>query len=103
GTIPFAVVGGVNLALLPYTTDYLAEGGFLAPDGRGKPFDANADGYVRGDGCAVVVLQRSADAMRSGNRIYAEILGTAVGSDGRSNGLYAPNGRAQQDVVRTAW
>ncbi|ONM49013.1 type I polyketide synthase [Nocardia donostiensis] len=103
GTIPFAVVGGVNLALLPHTTDYLAEGGFLAPDGRGKPFDANADGYVRGDGCAVVVLQRSADAMRSGNRIYAEILGTAVGSDGRSNGLYAPNGRAQQDVVRTAW
>ena len=103
GSVPFAVVGGVNLALLPHTSDYLAEGGFLTPDGRSRPFDAGADGYARGDGCAVVVLQRSTDARDAGNRIYAEILGTAVGSDGRSNGLVAPNGRAQRDVVGKAW
>ncbi|MFI6777707.1 SDR family NAD(P)-dependent oxidoreductase [Nocardia sp. NPDC050412] len=101
-SVPFAIVGGVNLPLLPYTSAYLAEGGFLAPDGRCKPFDAAADGYTRSDGCTVVVLRRTADALRDGHRVYAEILGTAVGSDGRSNGLYAPNGRAQQEVIRTA-
>lgn len=103
GSVPFAVVGGVNLTLLPHTSDYLAEGGFLTPSGRSRPFDAGADGYARGDGCAVVVLQRSTDARDAGNRIYAEILGTAVGSDGRSNGLVAPNGRAQRDVLGKAW
>ncbi|WP_063042566.1 type I polyketide synthase [Nocardia pseudovaccinii] len=101
--VPFAIVGGVNLTLLPHTSEYLAEGGFLAPDGRCKPFDAAADGYARGDGCTVVVLRRTADALRDGHRVYAEILGTAIGSDGRSNGLYAPNGRAQQEIIRTAW
>ncbi|AHH22307.1 polyketide synthase [Nocardia nova SH22a] len=101
--VPFAVVGGVNLALLPHTSQYLAQGGFLAPDGRCKPFDAAADGYARGDGATVLVLQRTEDARREGNRRYAEILGAAVGSDGRSNGLYAPSGRAQQQVVRNAW
>ncbi|WP_063008903.1 type I polyketide synthase [Nocardia kruczakiae] len=102
-TVPYAIVGGVNLALLPHTSRYLEQGGFLAPDGRCKPFDAAADGYVRGDGATVLVLQRTADAQREGNRRYAEIAGAAVGSDGRSNGLYAPNGRAQQQVIRTAW
>ncbi|MFC8046064.1 type I polyketide synthase [Nocardia sp. NPDC057353] len=101
--VPFAVVGGVNLVLLPHTSEYLADGGFLAPDGRCKPFDAAADGYTRSEGCAVIVLQRSADAAASGARVYAEIAGSAVGSDGRSNGLYAPSGRAQQEVVRAAW
>ncbi|WP_067463015.1 type I polyketide synthase [Nocardia amamiensis] len=103
GTVPFAIVGGVNLVLLEHTSNYLAESGFLSPGGRTAPFDAAADGYARGDGCAVVVLQRTADALREGNRVYAEIIGTAVGSDGRSNGLYAPNGRAQQETLRTAW
>ncbi|MEV6390890.1 SDR family NAD(P)-dependent oxidoreductase [Nocardia xishanensis] len=102
-TVPFAIVGGVNLTLLPHTSDYLAESGFLAPDGRSKPFSAAADGYTRSDGCGVLVLQRTEDAQREGNRVYAEILGAAVGSDGRSNGLYAPNGRAQRETIRTAW
>ncbi len=102
-SVPFAIVGGVNLALLPHTSQYLAQGGFLAPDGRCKPFDAAADGYVRGDGATVLVLQRTTDARREGNRRYAEIMGAAIGSDGRSNGLYAPSGRAQQQVIRNAW
>ncbi|MGQ4597920.1 SDR family NAD(P)-dependent oxidoreductase [Nocardia sp. R6R-6] len=103
GTVPFAIVGGVNLVLLEHTSNYLAESGFLSPGGRTSPFDVTADGYSRGDGCAMVILQRTADALREGNRVYAEIIGTAVGSDGRSNGLYAPNGRAQQQTLRTAW
>ncbi|MEU2105945.1 SDR family NAD(P)-dependent oxidoreductase [Nocardia sp. NPDC019255] len=101
--VPFAIVGGVNLVLLEHTSNYLAEGGFLSPGGRSTPFDVSADGYTRGDGCAVVILQRSADAIREGNRVYAEIAGSAVGSDGRSNGIYAPNGRAQQETLRAAW
>ncbi|MBH0778560.1 type I polyketide synthase [Nocardia bovistercoris] len=102
-SIPFAIVGGVNLTLLPHTSDYLADSGFLAEDGRCKPFDAAADGYTRGDGCGVLILRRAEDARRAGERVHAEIAGVAVGSDGRSNGLYAPNGRAQRDTVRAAW
>ncbi|MQY23989.1 type I polyketide synthase [Nocardia macrotermitis] len=102
-TVDLAIVGGVNLTLLQHTSDYMDQAGFLAPDGRCKPFDAAADGYARSDGCTVLILQRTADARREGNRIYAEIIGAAVGSDGRSNGLYAPNGLAQQQVIRRAW
>ncbi|WP_067676540.1 type I polyketide synthase [Nocardia miyunensis] len=102
-TVELAIVGGVNLPLLQHTSDYLDQAGFLAPDGRCKPFDAAADGYTRSDGCTVLILQRTADARREGNRVYAEIIGAAVGSDGRSNGLYAPNGLAQQQVIRRAW
>ncbi|MBY8858934.1 SDR family NAD(P)-dependent oxidoreductase [Nocardia sp. CA2R105] len=102
-TVDLAIVGGVNLPLLQHTSDYLDQAGFLAPDGRCKPFDAAADGYTRSEGCTVLILQRTADARREGNRVYAEIVGAAVGSDGRSNGLYAPNGRAQQQVIRQAW
>ncbi|MCX4096426.1 type I polyketide synthase [Nocardia sp. alder85J] len=103
GSTGLAIVGGVHLTLLPHPTNYLDTAGFLAPDGRCKPFDAAADGYTRAEGCTVLVLQRTADAHREGNRAYAEILGAAVGSDGRSNGLYAPSGTAQQQVIRAAW
>ena len=75
----------------------------LAPDGRCKTFDARADGYVRGEGCGVVVLKRLARrACATAITIRAVIRGSAVNQDGRSNGLTAPNGPAQQAVIRTA-
>ena len=74
----------------------------LAPDGRCKTFDAAADGYVRGEGCGVVVLKPLAAAQADGNRILAVIRGTAVNQDGRSGGLTAPNGPAQEAVIRAA-
>ena len=97
-----ALVGGVNLLLSPGTTVALSKARMLSPEGQCKTFDASADGYVRGEGCGVVVLRPLADAVRDGQDILAVIKGSAVNQDGRSNGLTAPRGAAQQDVVRRA-
>ena len=67
-----------------------------------QSIDAAADGYVRGEGCATVVLRRLSDAMADGDRILAVIRGSAVNQDGRSSGLTAPNGPAQEAVIRAA-
>ena len=97
-----ALAGGVNLMLTPATTINFCKARMLAPDGRCKTFDAAADGYVRGEGCGVVVLKRLCDAQRDGDRVLALIRGSAVNQDGRSGGLTVPNGPAQQAVIREA-
>ena len=74
----------------------------LAKDGRCKTFDADADGYVRSEGCGVVVLKRLEDAVAHGDKIQAIIRGSAVNQDGQTNGLTAPNGQSQQEVIRLA-
>ncbi|MFE0461088.1 type I polyketide synthase, partial [Kitasatospora sp. NPDC058965] len=90
-----ALAGGVNLLLSPVVTLAFRRAGALAADGRCKPFAAGADGMVRSEGCGVVVLKRLADAERDGDRVLAVVRATAVNSDGRSNGLLAPNPQAQ--------
>ncbi|MEW6028989.1 MAG: amino acid adenylation domain-containing protein [Chloroflexota bacterium] len=102
GESDLALAGGVNLILTPELTITFSQARMLAPDGHCKTFDASADGYVRGEGCGVVILKRLSDAQRDGDNILALIRGSAVNQDGRSNGLTAPNGLAQQDVIRTA-
>jgi acyl transferase domain-containing protein/SAM-dependent methyltransferase len=97
-----ALVGGVNLILTPEYNIAFSKAGMLAADGRCKTFDANADGYVRGEGCAVVVLKRLGDALADDDQIIAVIRGSAVNQDGRSGGLTAPNGPAQEAVIRAA-
>jgi acyl transferase domain-containing protein len=97
-----ALAGGVNLILSPETTIALSKAYMMAPDGRCKTFDARANGYVRGEGCGMVLLKRLSDAQADGDRIIAVIRGTAVNHDGRSNGLTAPNGPAQEAVLRAA-
>jgi acyl transferase domain-containing protein/acyl-CoA synthetase (AMP-forming)/AMP-acid ligase II/acyl carrier protein/2-polyprenyl-3-methyl-5-hydroxy-6-metoxy-1,4-benzoquinol methylase len=102
GECDLALAGGVNLMLSPELTETFSAAQMLSPDGRCKTFDADANGYVRGEGCGIVVLKRLADAERDFDNILAVIKGSAVNQDGRSNGLTAPNGPAQQAVIRQA-
>ncbi|CQD10500.1 phenolpthiocerol synthesis type-I polyketide synthase PpsD [Mycobacterium lentiflavum] len=97
-----ALAGGVHLSLSPFTSIALSKWSALSPTGRCKTFDALADGFVRGEGCGVVVLKRLADAVRDGDRVLGVVRGSAINSDGRSNGMTAPNAAAQRDVISTA-
>ncbi|MEO0685092.1 MAG: beta-ketoacyl synthase N-terminal-like domain-containing protein, partial [Cyanobacteria bacterium J06649_11] len=102
GESEIALAGGVNVILPPQLNLTFSEAGMMSVDGRCKTFDAEADGYVRGEGCGVVVLKRLNDAIRDGDNIQAIIRGSAVNQDGLTNGLTAPNGNSQQEVVRLA-
>ena len=97
-----ALAGGVNLILSPHTSILASQMRMMAADGRCKTFDARADGFVRGEGCGVVVLRRLSDALADRDAIFALIRGSAVNGDGRTVGLTAPNGVSQQAVIRAA-
>lgn len=102
GECRMALAAGVNLILAPANTVALTKYQMMAPDGRCKAFDAAADGFVRGEGCGVVVLKRLSDAVADRDSIYALILGSAANQDGPSSGLTVPNGPAQEAVIRAA-
>ncbi len=102
GEIDMALAGGVNAALSIPLTEYMVDLGMLSPKGRSKPFDADADGFVRGEGCGMLVLKRLRDAEADGDRIWGMILGSAVNQNGASAGLTVPNGSAQQRVMQEA-
>ncbi|MGZ9235519.1 MAG: type I polyketide synthase, partial [Anaerolineales bacterium] len=97
-----ALAGGVNLILTPEATITLSKNKMMAADGHCKTFDASADGYVRGEGCGMIVLKRLSEALADGDPILAVIRGTAVNQDGASSGLTAPNGPSQEAVIRDA-
>lgn len=97
-----AIAGGVNVMASVETTIALSRARMMATDGRCKTFDDTADGFVRAEGCGVLVLKRLDDALRDGDRIHAVLRGSAVGQDGRSTGLTVPNGAAQEQVIRDA-
>lgn len=97
-----ALAGGVNLILSPETMEGVARTLALSPDGRCRTFDATANGYVRAEGCGIVVLKRLSDAQRDGDRIWALLIGSAVNQDGRSTGLTTPNVLLQQRLLRDA-
>jgi 3-oxoacyl-(acyl-carrier-protein) synthase/SAM-dependent methyltransferase/acyl carrier protein len=102
GEADLAIAGGTNLLLTPDSTIALSKARMLAPDGQCKTFDDAADGYVRGEGGAVVVLKRLADARAAGDPVMAVIRSSAMNHDGRSAGLTAPNGPAQEAVIASA-
>jgi acyl transferase domain-containing protein len=100
-----ALVGGVNLTLSPDTPAMFTRAGMLSPEGRCKTLDAAADGYVRAEAVGVMVLEmlrRTLDGSGSEQSVVAFLAGSAVNQDGRSSNLTAPNGPAQQSVIRTA-
>ena len=102
GESALALAGGVNLILSPALTVNFDAAGAMAKDGKCKAFDASADGYVRSDGCGMVVLKRLADARRDGDRVLALIRGSAANQDGRSPGIMQPNPDAQREMIRLA-
>ncbi|HEU5331324.1 MAG TPA: type I polyketide synthase [Actinocrinis sp.] len=97
-----ALAGGVNLLLAPYGYVLWSKLRVLSRSGRLRPFDARADGFVRGEGAGAVLLKRRADAVAAGDEILALIRGSAVNHDGHSSGLTVPNAAAQEEVIRAA-
>lgn len=97
-----ALAGGVGLLLSPEYSINFTKARMLSPQGRCKTFDAQADGYVRGEGCGVVVLKPQTAALQDGDRIYGVIRATAVNQDGAGAGLTVPNGLSQENVMREA-
>jgi acyl transferase domain-containing protein/acyl carrier protein len=102
GESNLCVAGAVSLMMSPAQTITFSQARMMAPDGRCKTFDASADGYVRGEGCGIVILKRLSDAIRDGNPIQAVIRGSAINQDGLTNGMTAPNGPSQQAVIHQA-
>ncbi|HTZ13192.1 MAG TPA: type I polyketide synthase [Mycobacterium sp.] len=102
GECDVALAGGVNIMIGPNTAIAESKSGFLSPDGRCKAFDQSADGYARGEGGAVVVIKPLEHAVRDGDEIYAQILGTAVSQDGRTDSITVPSAGAQEAAITTA-
>ena len=102
GEADLALAGGVNVITSPRIALSFSQGGLMAADGRCKPFDHRANGYVRSEGVGVVVLKPLPRAVADGDRVYAVVRGGAVNQDGRTNGLTAPNGPSQEGVLRAA-
>ncbi len=100
GSCDLALAGGINLLLMPEIYMIRCQARMLSPSGRCATFDRDADGYIPGEGCGVVVLKRLGDAVRDGDRIDAVIRGTQINHDGRSNGLTVPSGVAQRELLR---
>ncbi|MFI0965123.1 beta-ketoacyl synthase N-terminal-like domain-containing protein [Streptomyces sp. NPDC021080] len=102
GEADTALAGGVNVLAAPELSIFMSKVQALSPTGRCKPFAADADGIVRGEGCGVVVLKRLDDALADGDRVLAVVRGGAFNHDGRSAGLTVPNASAQAALLREA-
>jgi len=102
GEVELALAGGANAILWSETAAFMREVGMLSESGRCSTFDAAADGFVRGEGCGMVVLKRLADAKADGDRIWGVVRGSAVNQNGTSAGLTVPNGPAQERVIEDA-
>jgi|SRR5690242_3407055 len=102
GESNIAIAGGVQAMSAPGMVRVLDKAGAVSPEGRCRSFDDSAHGYGRGEGVGAVVLKNISQAIRDGDHILAVIKGTAVGQDGKTAGIMAPNGTAQQTVANKA-
>jgi acyl transferase domain-containing protein len=104
GETSLALLTGVSLLLSPVNSVGLSNGTILSPTGRCRFGDAEAEGYVRSEGVAAVVLKRLPDAIADGDRVYAVISGVGTSSDGRTGGsLMKPGGAGQERALRAAY
>ena len=97
-----ALAGGVGGLISPEYSINFSKARMLSANGRCKTFDAAADGYVRSEGCGIVVLKRLSDALADGDHIQAVVSGSATNQDGHTSGLTVPNGLSQQAVIHQA-
>ena len=102
GEADIALAGGVNAMLSGRVMFLRRQAGMLSPNGICRTFDEAADGYLRGEGCGILVLKRLSDAERDGDRIWGIIRGSAINQDGASQGLTVPSASAQENVIRDA-
>ncbi|MDM8549307.1 beta-ketoacyl synthase N-terminal-like domain-containing protein, partial [Desulfobacterales bacterium HSG2] len=102
GESDMALAGGVNVFVSPGLSVAFSRAGMLSPEGRCKAFDSSANGYVRSEGCGMIVLRRLSDALKQGDHILGLVRGSAVNQDGASGALTAPSGPSQEEVVRSA-
>ena len=100
--VDMALAGGANAVLSPSIAKFLEETGMLSASGQCRAFDAGADGYVRGEGCGMIVLKRLDDAIAAGDRIWGVVRGTAVNQNATGLGLTQPNGPAQMQAMEQA-
>lgn len=97
-----AIVGGVNVCLSPALFHMLGAAGALSPGGICQSFDDDAHGYARGEGAAILILKKMSHAIQDGDQVLATIKGSAIAQDGKTNGIMAPNSKAQELVARKA-
>lgn len=98
-----AIVAAANINLLPSYNAILTKAKMLSPDGQCQTFDANANGYVQGEGVNAIILKPLSQAIKDQDRIYAVIAGSSINQDGKTNGLTAPNGLQQEKVLSKAY
>jgi len=103
GECSMAIAGGVNLILRPYGHIALSKSGMMSPDGRCKTFDSSANGYVRGEGVAAVLLKPLSQAEADGDYIHGVILGSAENHGGRTHSLTAPGAAGQAELLVQAY
>ncbi|WP_244613094.1 beta-ketoacyl synthase N-terminal-like domain-containing protein [Methylosinus sp. Ce-a6] len=103
GECELAIVGGVNLLLGPELYVAFSKAEMLSPTGRCRTLDAEADGYVRGEGVAAIVIRPLEEAIASGDYIYAVVEGVAENHGGRAHSFTAPNPVAQAEAIAAAW
>ncbi len=103
GETELTLAGGINLAFMPSNFVAFSNMGMLSKDGRCKAFDASANGFVRGEGAAMVLLKPYSRALADGDRIYALIMNTGVNQDGKTNGLQVPDSDAQATLIKQSY